>query len=87
MWWGKDHDLLHDLILAQCVGVVLDYNRPVIADKLAQIEGMVEQLRAEKEDLFERLRVGRVSLSEMDFAFLAESAATNVNANTNPRSA
>jgi hypothetical protein len=62
IWWGKEHSLLHDLILAQCVGVVLDYNRPVIADKLAQIEGKVEQLRAEKEGWFERLRVDRVSL-------------------------
>ena len=38
-----DYDLPHDLILVHCMDEVLDYNRPVIADKLAQIEGMVEK--------------------------------------------
>jgi alcohol dehydrogenase len=82
---GLYHDLPHGLILAQCMPVVLDYNRPVIADRLARVEGMVAQLQVQLNVWFERLGVERVTVDKEDLALLAGRAASNVNAETNPR--
>lgn len=84
---GLYHDLPHGLILAGCMSAVLDYNRPVSADRLARMEDMVAEMQELLEVWFGRLGVERVSVDEADLPLLAERAAANVNARTNPRPA
>jgi alcohol dehydrogenase class IV len=84
---GLYHQLPHGLILAGCMPVVLDYNRIDIADRLAQVESRVEKLQSQIDVWFERLQIGGVSVDEADLSLLAERAASNVNAATNPRPA
>jgi alcohol dehydrogenase class IV len=84
---GLYHDLPHGLILAECMPGVLRYNRPVTADRLARIEDVVAEMQNLLEVWFGRLAVEKVSVEEDDLPLLAERAAANINARTNPRPA
>lgn len=84
---GLYHELPHGLILAGCMQAVLEYNRPVVADRLAQVESMVAKLQSQLDVWFERLQIHPVTVDEVDLALLSERAVSNVNAGTNPREA
>lgn len=84
---GLQHQHPHGLILSQCMEVVLEFNRPTVEDKLAGIAPLVQDLRSQIADWYERLHIERISLPEDEFDLLAERAAANVNAKTNPRPA
>lgn len=84
---GLYHELPHGLILAGCMQAVLEYNRPVVADRLAQVESMVAKLQSQLDVWFERLQIHPVAVDEVDLALLSERAVSNVNAGTNPREA
>ncbi|MEJ2011328.1 MAG: iron-containing alcohol dehydrogenase [Anaerolineales bacterium] len=84
---GLEHNLPHGLILAQCMDVVLEFNRPSIGSRLPAIEDLLEELRVEIQSRIEQMQIGRAKVSKADLELLVERAVVNVNAKTNPRTA
>ena len=84
---GLYHQLPHGLILMRCMDAVLEYNAPVMGEKFARIEHLVERVHGDAEALFAELAAPDVEVAEADLALLAERAVANVNAETNPRPA
>lgn len=81
---GLYHDLPHGLVLARCMDAVLDFNAPAMGVKYERIAPLVERVRADAAQLFQRFEIGEVEVAEADLPLLAERAVVNVNARTNP---
>lgn len=84
---GLYHQLPHGLILMRCLDAVLDYNQPVTGEKYQRIRPMVEDVRDLAHQQFQELSVPEITIQTSDLVLLAERAAANVNAETNPRPA
>jgi alcohol dehydrogenase class IV len=84
---GLYHDLPHGLILIRCMDAVLDYNQPVSGEKYAEINPMVDTVRALSHAYQESLNLPDVTVQQDDLSLLAQRAFENVNAQTNPRDA
>jgi alcohol dehydrogenase class IV len=83
---GLYHELPHGLILARCMDAVLAFNAPQ-AEKVSQIEPLVDRFRDDLEALSAELLVPDVEIAEEDLPLLVERAVVNVNADTSPRPA
>jgi alcohol dehydrogenase class IV len=81
---GLYHDLPHGLILLQCMDAVLTFNRPVIAQKHAEIEPLVDRIRRDVQALLVEVGVPKVELMRSELPLIAERACLNINAQTNP---
>lgn len=76
----------HGLILARLLDPVLTFNQPAISPrKLLRINPFVDKIRALTREEFAQLEVPAVRMDQQDLPVLAERAAANVNAKTNPR--
>lgn len=84
---GLYHDLPHGLVLMSCMDAVLQYNQPAVGPKYQRIQPLVDRIRSLTEDYFQELSVPDVVVRSGDLDALAERAAANVNAKTNPRPA
>lgn len=84
---GLYHDVPHGLILMRCMDPVLEYNRPAIQERLSRVQPLVDRIRADATDLLERFGAAPVTIDAEDISLLAQRAAVNVNAKTNPRPA
>jgi alcohol dehydrogenase len=84
---GLYHELPHGLILMHCMDAVLEFNAPLAGEKSSRIEPLLDQVRGDVEALFAELAVPDVKVVEPDLPLLAERAAVNINAKTNPRPA
>jgi len=84
---GLYHELPHGLILMSCMDAVLDYNQPAAGKKYRQIGPLVDRIRSLTEAYFQQLSIPEVVVRSEDLDTLAERAAVNVNAKTNPRPA
>lgn len=84
---GLYHDLPHGLILIRCLDAVLDYNQPVSGEKYQKINLLVDEIQEIAREQFSSLSIPEVTIEPEDLSLLAERAAKNVNAETNPRPA
>ena len=82
---GLYHDFPHGLILMQCVDAVLAYNRPVLAQKVAHLEPLVDCLRGDVQALLAVFELPEVEIQRTELSLIAERACSNINAQTNPR--
>lgn len=84
---GLYHDLPHGLVLISCMDAVLEFNRPASGPKYRRITPLVDRIRSLSTDYFKTLSIPDVVVRTQDLEVLAERAAANVNAKTNPRPA
>jgi len=84
---GLYHELPHGLVLMRSMDTVLEYNQPVAGEKYQAVATLVDDIRSLAQEQFVKLNVPDVVVKEEDLSLLAQRAAANVNARTNPRTA